>query len=201
MRATALVLAGGKSSRMGRPKAWLDFGGEPLLRRIVGIVSTVCDEVFVVSGVGQELPATPARVIEDQIPGQGPLSGLHAGLSAATWDVCFMTSCDVPFLKPAFVRHVLEFLESFDIAVPRWKEEFQPMQAAYRRGILPVVGEHLEKRKLRPLFLFERLKTRILEESDLRGVDPQGESFMNINTPEEYAASLAVLRRQGPAGL
>lgn len=191
---TSLILAGGRSSRMGTSKPWLPFGRTTLLGHMVEIVQKACGEILVVGAPGQTLPPVSARVIRDEIPGQGPLSGLHAGLSAASNDLCFATSCDAPFLKPEVARAVLAAAEGFDAVVTRWGGQIQPMQAAYRKACLPIVSQLLKEKLLRPAFIFDRVKTRVIEEDEIRALDPDGDSFSNMNTPEDYAK---VLKRAG----
>ena len=99
--ATAVVLTGGKSSRMGRPKALLPFDGEPLIVHIVRHLKRVFAETVVVAAPEQELPLLPVALVRDQVAYQGPVSGIYRGLKAATMEVCFVTSCDAPFLDLA----------------------------------------------------------------------------------------------------
>ncbi len=111
MRAAGIVLCGGKSSRMGTPKAWLPFGGELLLPRVVRVVSAAVGAVVVVAAPGQEVPPLPpnVRVVRDEVEGRGPLAGLCAGLAALEGeaDVAYLSSCDAPLLTAAFVRTVV----------------------------------------------------------------------------------------------
>src|SRR5205807_272847 len=101
-----VVLCGGRSSRMGRPKAWLPFGGEALLQRVVRRLGEAVSPVVVVAAPGQELPSLPSEVaiVRDPEEGRGPLQGLAAGLAALAGraDAAYATSCDAPFLRPAF---------------------------------------------------------------------------------------------------
>src|SRR5262245_1380289 len=109
MRIGGVVLCGGQSSRMGRPKAWLPFGGELMLPRVVRLLREAVGTVVVVAAPGQELPPLPedVEVARDPQPGLGPLQGLAVGLQALEGqaEAAYATSCDVPFLSPAFVRH------------------------------------------------------------------------------------------------
>src|SRR5947209_13168415 len=95
-----VILAGGKSSRMRQPKAWLDFGGEPLLARIVRRLRPAFAEFVVVSAPGQELPAVEATLVHDEQPGEGPVGGLVVGLAAVRRPLALVLSCDVPFVSP-----------------------------------------------------------------------------------------------------
>ena len=183
-----IVLAGGRSSRMGTPKAWLDWHGATLLRRTCGIVARGAGgPVVVVRARGQELPELPGevRVVEDAREGQGPLQGLLAGLEAVDDELAFVASTDMPFLHPRFVREVCAAAHDADVAVPHIGGHRQPLAAAYRPALTPLVGELVGAGLLKPAFLFERCRTRWLEEL------PHPESVRNVNTPEDYRAARA----------
>lgn len=183
-----IVLAGGRSSRMGTPKAWLDWHGTTLLRRACGILARgTGGPVVVVRAPGQELPALPdgVRVIEDAREGRGPLQGILAGLQAVHADVAFVASVDLPFLHPRFVAAVCRGIDGADVAVPHVDGFRQPLAAAYRPALAPLVAELVERDEMKPAFLFERCETRWLE--DL----PHPESVRNLNEPADYEAALA----------
>lgn len=186
--AAGIVLAGGRSSRMGTPKAWLDWHGATLLRRTCGVVARgVGGPVVVVRGPGQELPPLPAwvRVVEDAREGQGPLQGLLAGLEAVDGDLAFAASTDMPFLHPRFVAAVCAGARDVDAAVPRLGGFRQPLAAAYRTALVPLVGELVAQERMKPAFLFEMCATRWLEAL------PHPESVRNLNGREDYDAALA----------
>jgi molybdenum cofactor guanylyltransferase len=181
---------------MGTAKALLPFGAEVMLTRVVRIVrSGVVGPIVVVAAPGQELPPLPGDVLTtlDEREGRGPLEGLRAGLKALAGrcDVAYATSCDVPLLRPAFVRRVCESVADHDAAVPRTDGFLHPLAAAYRVAVvLPHVEALLAADKLRPAFLFDLVKTRVLDEADLRDVDPQLDSLRNLNAPDDYRAAL-----------
>src|SRR5258705_12870502 len=121
MNAGAIVLCGGKSTRMGSPKALLPFGPETMLQRVIRILADVVSPIVVVSAIDQQLPQLPpdAIVTRDEREGRGPLEGLGAGLKALPIDIecAYVTSCDVPLLEPGFVRQMLDLAPGYDIAV------------------------------------------------------------------------------------
>src|SRR5687768_3993149 len=184
--ATAVVLAGGKSSRMGQPKALLPFDGEPLIAHIVGRLGHVFAETIVVAAPDQELPPLPVALVRDQVAYQGPVSGIYHGLTAATKEVCFVTSCDAPFLNLALISHLVSQIADSDVVVPFWQERFQPLHAVYRRSVAPLLHDQLERADLRPISLYPKVRTREIYEDKVRRFDPEGLSFLNINTPEDY---------------
>lgn len=194
MRVGGVVVCGGRSSRMGRSKAMLPFGSEVLLQRVVRCVSEVVDPVVVVAAPGQELPPLPDGVciVRDPVEGRGPLQGLATGLEAMRDDVeaVYLASCDCPFLKPAFIRRLIELTGSASVCVPRVDDFYHPLAAVYRTEVLRVVEELLAAGKRRPVDLFEAVSTRIVREEELRDVDPAFESLRNVNTPDEYQVAL-----------
>ena len=185
-----IVLAGGRSSRMGTPKAALDWHGTTLLRRICGIVARgTGGPVVVVRAPGQELPGLPegVRVVEDDREGRGPLQGILAGLQAVDAEVAFVSSVDLPLLHPRFVAAVCGAAagDGVDVAVPQLAGHRQPLAAAYRPALAPLVAELVEEDLMKPAFLFERCATLWLD--DL----PHPESVRNLNEPADYEAALA----------
>jgi molybdopterin-guanine dinucleotide biosynthesis protein A len=196
----AIILAGGKSSRMGRPKALLLFGGEPLIAHITRALRSLFAEVIVVAAPGQELPALPVRVVYDDLPYQGPVGGIYYGLRHVSGDVAFVTSCDAPFLNLRLVSQLAAQISNYDVVVPVWEERFQPLHAVYRKSVLPLLHQQLERGELRPVFLYDKVRTLKVEEAQIRRFDPEGLSFLNMNTPEDYATALERWRnlRQTP---
>ena len=183
-----IVLAGGRSSRMGTPKAWLDWHGSTLLRRVCGIVARGAGgPVVVVRAPGQELPSVPegVRVVEDAREGRGPLQGILAGLQAVDADVAFVASVDLPLLHPRFVAAVCRGAEGADVAVPHVAGFRQPLAAAYRPTLAPLVEQLVDADRMKPAFLFERCVTRWLEQL------PHPESVRNLNARDDYEAALA----------
>jgi molybdopterin-guanine dinucleotide biosynthesis protein A len=203
MASAGIVLAGGRSSRMGTPKAALEWHGSTLLRRVAGLIGREVDgPVVVVRAPGQDLPDLPAsiEVVEDEREGRGPLQGLAAGLAAVDGraDRAYVSSTDVPLLHPAFVRHVLGTLDGdADVALPHVGGYPQPLAAAYRTGLRERVERLLAEDRMRPAFLFEQSKVRRVDEAALRAdpvlaaLDPALESVLNLNEPADYERARA----------
>ncbi len=177
---------------MGQPKVWLEFGGRPLLVHLVERLLTRFPEVVVVAAPGQALPDTAARVVWDELPGEGPLAGLAIGLRASRQPLVFVSSCDVPFLNTDVAEYLLNVAACYDIVVPEADGRRHPLHAVYRTTLLPAVEELLASGVRRPMALFERARTAFVSSSELRALDPEGRTFLNMNTPEDYAAALAL---------
>ena len=193
-RTGGIVLCGGQSKRMGRPKAWLPFASEIMLPRVVRLLGEAVAPVVVVAAPDQDLPPLPAgvEVVRDEEKGRGPLQGLAAGLAALRGraDAAYLSSCDVPFLRPAFVRRLVDLLGEHAICVPRVGEYHHPLAAVYRVDVADAVARLLAEDRLRPFFLFEAVPTRVVEAAELADVDPTFETLRNLNTPEDYEAAL-----------
>ena len=202
MRAGGIILCGGQSKRMGRPKAWLPFGGELMLPRVARILAGVVHPIVVVAAPEQEVPhlTSEISIVRDAAKGRGPLQGLDAGLAALEGlaEAAYLSSCDVPFLQPAFVRRLIGLLGDHAISVPRVGDYHHPLAAVYRLGVLPAVRQLLAEDRLRPFFLFEAVRTRVVEASELVEVDPEFQSLRNLNTPEDYEAALRDRERNQP---
>lgn len=190
----AIVLAGGRSSRMGQSKAMLLFDGTPLITHVVANLRPLFADIVVVAAPGQELPSLPATVVRDDVAYQGPVGGICYGLAAAAADVCFVTACDSAFLSQRLISHLVSQIPDYDVVVPHWQDRLQPLHAVYRRRLLPIVREQLSRGELRVVSLFDKVRTRTIDEAEIRRFDPEGLSFFNMNTPEDYALAVQRLR-------
>jgi molybdenum cofactor guanylyltransferase len=191
----ALILCGGASRRMGRPKAWLPFGSETLLGRAARLVATVAAPVLVVAAPDQDLPPLPpgVDVVRDPIAFRGPLQGLASGLAALpeTSTLVYATSTDVPFFEPAWVNRLAELIGGDDLAIPFVDGFHHPLAALYRRAtVLPAVRALLAADRLRPVFLTEAVRTRVVTRDELRTVDPELGTLRNLNSREDYLRAL-----------
>ena len=199
---SAIILAGGRSSRMGTPKALLPFDGEPLIAHIVRTLKSRFHDIVVVAAPQQELPPLPVRIVHDDVAYQGPVGGIFYGLQAAAGELGFVTSCDSAFVNMSLVQHLLTGAQGFDVVVPRWGDRFQPLLAVYRKSVLPFLEAQLANGELRPVYLFDRVRTRVVEAGEITRFDPDGESFFNMNTPADYKAALDRWHeRRGGAGV
>ncbi len=190
---------------MGAPKAALEWYGSTLLGRTVRIMARATSgPVVVVRAPGQDLPELPegTLVADDPREGKGPVQGIAAGLAALAGraDVAFVSSTDMPFLHPAFIRRVLRVLEESegtDVALPVARGYKQPLAAAYRVSLAGTAERLVKEDRLRPAFLFEECQVETLDEAALRrdpvlaALDPDLDSLLNVNTPADYAAARA----------
>ena len=193
----AIVLAGGRSSRMGRDKAALVLDGETLLQRTASALARVVDEIVIVRAPDQALPpvAVAVPIIEavDPVEGEGPLVGIAAGLEAVSGDAAIIVAVDMPFLEPALLRLLVERLRDGDHrwVVPVAEGRPQPLCSAIAVTALPVVRAHIAAGDRAPMAIGRDLNVLRLPEEQWSRADPQGRSFVNVNTPEEFEAARA----------
>jgi molybdopterin-guanine dinucleotide biosynthesis protein A len=183
----AIVLAGGRSTRMGASKASLDWHGMPLVARIAGIAGREFAPVLVVASPGQPVPAGAERV-EDRRPGRGPLEGIAAGMRALDGraDAAIVTSTDAPFLHPAFLQGVAAALGDHDVAVPVADGREHPLTACWSLAALAAVEAALAADRLRVRSLLGDVDVAFVDGGTLE----HPESLRNLNTPEDYRAAL-----------
>jgi molybdopterin-guanine dinucleotide biosynthesis protein A len=183
MNASGIVLCGGQSSRMGRPKALLPWRGRMLIEHVVGILRAVVEEVVVVGTPALELPPLDARVVVDREPGLGPLAGLREGLEAIRADRAFVTGADAPYLEPLFVEALLGF---GDAAAPLVDGYVQTLCAVYPRRAAAEAAALLAAGRRRPLDLLEAVGFRRVAPEEL----PDVAATRGLNTPEAYLSAV-----------
>ena len=190
--ASAIILAGGRSARMGQPKATLLLGGITLIERTVIELARAFDDVVVVAApesAANELPALGAvTIVHDENAYRGPVGALARGLRAARHELAFACSCDLPMLRSEVASWLLSLIgERDDAAIPRVGERLQPLHAAYRRRCAGALDAMLARGEHRLSTVADAVNARIVSEDEYRRADPDALSCFNINTPEDYA--------------
>lgn len=189
MSVSAAVMAGGKSRRMGQDKAWLDLGdGRPIVRRVVDVLREVADEVFIVAN-DERFASLGLRVVPDRYPDGGVLGGIATGVAAAAHDRVLVAACDMPFLSPAVFRLLVARSGGAEAVIPVVGADQEALHALYTKACLPAMERALASGRRRVISFFGDVRLRVVEEAELRAVDPELRSFTNLNTPEELAAA------------
>lgn len=178
---SAIVLAGGRSTRMGKDKSRLPLNGVPMIEHLAGILRPYFD--YVMLSVA-ETPTEPLprgmQAVVDRRPGLGPLMGITSALAATTTTVSFVIACDIPNVNTALLSRLLCSSEDCDIAVPSFEDGlFEPLYAVYRRAIVPIAERALEEGRRRVSVLFDRCRTRVIQEEETSW-------YVNMNTPHDY---------------
>jgi len=195
--ASAIVVAGGRSSRMGRPKASLDFAGVPLLARIISELKRRFAEIVVVAAPESEdslqIDVPAIKTIRDEIAFQGPSDALRRGLDAVTNEIAFACSCDLPLLDSDVAAAIVAMLGDFDAAIPIVGAKLQPLHAAYRKRCAGALAALATRGESRLVAIADAVNTRRISENDLLVLDPHLLSFFNVNTPDDCAEALSLL--------
>ncbi len=195
---SAILLAGGRSSRMGSDKASLMLAGQTLLQRTMAVLSEVAAEIVIVHAPGQRLPAhesaVSTTVIEDPVEGEGPLIGIAAGLRHAPSETATVVAVDMPFLQPSLLRLLAgRATTGRRIVVPMHLDRPQPLCSVFRRDALETIDRRIEDGERRIMAVADDLGAERLAPEGWSAADPDGRSFDNVNTPEEFERALAVL--------
>jgi molybdopterin-guanine dinucleotide biosynthesis protein A len=188
---TGVLLAGGKSRRMGEDKRVLAVGDETLFVRSLAVLRSVFQRVLIV--IAQDSPPieTDAEVLRDLIPECGSLGGLYTGLKEAHTEWVFAGACDMPFLDPETIKRFLELKNEGDVVMAKLEQGLQPMHALYHRNCLPIIKSLLDAKELKIHRLADHpaLRVRLVWPDELRRLDPEARSFYNVNTPDELEAA------------
>jgi molybdopterin-guanine dinucleotide biosynthesis protein A len=173
---------------MGQNKALLPFKGQPLIRRVVDRVQLVADELLITTNEPELYQFLNLPMFTDLLPGTGALGGLYTALSAASNPLVAVIACDMPFVSAGLLEYERDLcgVES-DVVIPRLGSGWEPLHAIYRRETcLPQIRKALEENRLRMDSWFGEVHIRSLLEEEIRRIDPDLRSFLNINTPEEF---------------
>lgn len=185
-KVTGIILAGGKSSRMGEDKSFLPVCGRPLIAIVIETVSALFKNLIIITNQPALYKKYSARIEADTIKDCGPLGGIYTGLRASKTQHNFVCACDMPFLNKKLIQYILENAENYDMVLPYYHGRYQPLCALYAKSCLRPIGAELQKGNLKITNLLKRVRVKIVSEDEIKALDPEGLSFVNINTPHDY---------------
>lgn len=196
---TGVILAGGSSRRMGENKALLQLGDAPLIEHVIRRVRLVADEVLLITNTPTEYAHLGLPMHADIFPDTGALGGIYTGLTHAAHETVLSVACDSPFLEPKLLTYLVSVLGEYDAVMPYTlsdgdKRTLQTLCAAYSKRCLPLIAAMLEDAELRVHRLPERAHVQCVTPDVWRLFDPEGLSFFNINTPEDFDRANSYLR-------
>ena len=197
---TSIILAGGKGSRLGKSKPLQIIGGRSLVQWVIDRLATISTEIIMVTAHGEAIPCisdAKMRTVADIYPGKGPLVGIYSGLMAASSSRAIVVGCDTPFLSVGFLEYMDRISSTFDVVVPRVKNDLEPLCAVYSKSCLAHIHELLEQNELKIDRLFGMVNVRYIEEDEIDSFDPAHLSFFNVNSQADLdrARRLAANRR------
>jgi molybdopterin-guanine dinucleotide biosynthesis protein A len=191
---TVSIQAGGQSRRIPGNKAVMPLAGTPLIEHVLRRVEGLADELLITTNQPEEFSHLGVRLVRDPYPGAGTLVGLQTALQAASGEMVLVVACDMPFVQPEILAHMVGLTSGVEVVIPRRGEYYEPMQAVYARRCLPAIGKALEAGEKRVVSFFPDVRVRTVEDEVLNRLDPGGRSFFNVNTPEDFARAEAFLR-------
>jgi molybdopterin-guanine dinucleotide biosynthesis protein A len=182
---TSIILAGGKSLRLGRNKSLATIGGKRLIQWVIDRLATISTEIIIATARGEEIPCSSnvrPKTVADIYPGKGPLAGIYSGLVAASSRRAIVVSCDTPFVSVGLLEYMTQARPVSDIVVPRMKEKVEPLCAVYSKDCVGPIRELLDQNELKIIELYPMVTVRYIEEAEIDLFDPDHLSFFNINS-------------------
>ncbi|MDP4162461.1 MAG: molybdenum cofactor guanylyltransferase [Bacillota bacterium] len=188
MKAGAIILSGGKSSRMGTNKALLELNDKTNIQRIFDEINKLTEHIVLVTNEPEMYDFLKIKTVADVYEGKGPLAGLHAGLLASESEVNLAVACDMPFVTAEAAEVLLKNIQAFDAVVPVINGKRHPLFAAFDQRIIPQIEQVLEAGELRMMNLLEKLNVNYITEKDFQEFSASDleRIFFNMNLPEEY---------------
>lgn len=195
MLVTSIVLAGGRSLRLGRDKALEKIGGQRLIDRVIERLTQVGDEIIVVSSSEEQFIDVGVKHIGDSYPGRGALVGLYSGLLEAQSLHNIAVGCDMPFLNVELLRHLKSLAAGFDVVIPRFGDRVEPLHAVYSKDCIAPIEKNFGEGKFKVSALLDAVKVRYVEGEEIDRFDPEHLSFFNINYEADLVKARGILEK------
>jgi len=195
---TGVILAGGRSSRMGSNKALLPYRGGRFIEAIYRQLGNHFSEVLLVTNTPEQYDFLPCRKVPDIFPGMGALAGLHSGLAHSSTPHIFVVACDMPYLNDTLIGTLAALRHSADLIIPESPYGLEPLHALYARECLPHMAAALHDNRRRIVSFFDRVNVCCFGKEKVAAIDPAFATFSNINTPIDYYALREGERRSRP---
>lgn len=192
--ASAVILAGGASTRMQTNKALVElFAGQRMIEYVIGRLEPMFDDILLVTNDPHLYEDLPVKVITDHYPRMGPLSGIHAGLLAAREDRALVLACDMPFFSLELAEHMLAVADVWQAVVPIYNGKLQSLSAVYHRSVAAIAESMLLKEHNKLRILFEEITYLPLDETDIKVFGEPSRIFANINTKDNLEEARSLL--------
>ena len=189
LKASSIILAGGKSQRLGYDKILETVGSRSLVEKVVNSVATLSDDIIIVTASERTMPELNhypnLKVVYDMYPGKGPLNGIYTGLHASSNRCSIVVAADMPFLNTSLLRYMVEQIDGFDMVTPRVGDRVEPLHSVYTRDCMDTIMQMFEQNILGVHKLHTRVKTRYIGVEEITRYDPEKLSFFNINTEND----------------
>jgi molybdopterin-guanine dinucleotide biosynthesis protein A len=197
---TSIILAGGKSSRLGRSKALQAIGDKSLIQWVIERLVILSSEIIIVTAHGESIPCSPAgriKTVADIYPSKSPLVGIYSGLIASASPQAIVVGCDMPFLSVGLLEYMAQICSSFDVVVPQIKDKLEPLCAVYSKNCVAPIQCLLQQNDPRISKLFTLVKVKYVEKDEIDRFDPEHLSFFNINSGTDLARAKKLAKKKG----
>jgi len=198
LEVSCIILAGGKSLRLGYDKVFETVGERNLLQQVISCAGTLGSEIIIVTAGEQTFPGltdySKLNIVTDIYPGKGPLGGIYTGLATSTSFYNLIVASDMPFLNRSLLRYMIRLSADFDLVVPRVGNLVEPLHAVYTRKCLAPIEQMIKQDRLSVNQLFHLVKTRYVEVEEIEKFDPRHLSFFNVNTEADLARARELAR-------
>ena len=184
---TIAVMAGGKSSRMGQNKSFVEINGKPMIEHVLETVSSFSTDQILITNTPERYKSLDLPMYSDIYPDHGPLAGIYTAVYHAPTPYTLIVATDMPWLNPNLLHYQIQLRHQADVIIPRWQKFPEPLHAVYSKAVLPAIQQNLDAKKLKITRFFDEVIVRFLEKEEIERFDKNGRSFSNINTPEELA--------------
>ena len=188
---TAIILAGGKSSRMGRNKAFIKLKGKTFIEKIIATLKSIFDEVIIVTNEIEKLKGLKVRVVKDIVPNRGPLSGIHSGLVNSKTPINFVVACDMPFLNPVVINQMVRIANGYDAVVAGSNGRLETLCAVYNNKLIPLLEENLISGNYTLSAILRKSNLKVIGEKELKRFGGTRRDFLNINDNKQLRRILA----------
>lgn len=190
MKTSGIILAGGQSRRMKTNKALMEFNKEVMINKVISGLKESVEEIIIVTNEPAEYINFDAMLVTDLIPRHGPLSGIHAGLKAASFEYGFVVACDMPFLETTLIDYIIDWGASYDAVVPKIGEFYQPLHALYSKKCIPFIEKHIKDGAFKVTSFYQDINIRYVEADEISRLADINRVFFNINDRDDLAKAL-----------
>ena len=192
---TAIILAGGQSSRLGPNKAFADVANKTIFERVFDVLQKLFPEIIIIANNPVLFRSSGLKTYKDIIPNKGPLGGILTGLSVSTTKNNFVVSCDLPFLNEKIISFLYSQFTGCNLLIPCWQGQLMPLHGFYSKNCLTVIENQISTGKLKVRDITSHLKTKYIQEYELKRFDPEGKCFLNVNTLEDLENARIIARK------
>ena len=182
----AAILVGGKSSRMGSNKAFLELKGKTFIELQIELLREIFDDIFISANTSSEYEHLNLSIFKDVYPGNGPLGGIYTSLINSSSLHTFMLACDMPFIGPELINHLKDLTKEYDVVIPKSEKGLEPLHAFYSKKCIDPIKRSLEEDNLRITSFFPHVNVKIVELDNLNLSDSFKNSIKNLNTRDDY---------------